>query len=74
MGVTEVWFWEDGVLSHYHLKVDGSGYEKVARSVLLPELPVEIFCSYITYHDQFDAVDDFLAGRLNFIWVDAHCP
>lgn len=62
MGVAEVWFWEDGVLSLYYLKADGSGYEKVDRSVVLPDLPIEIFCRYITYHDQFDAVDDFLAA------------
>ena len=71
MGVAEVWFWEDGVLSHYHLKADGSTYEKVARSVLLPDLPIEIFCRYITYHDQFDAVDDFLvalATWVMFVW------
>jgi Uma2 family endonuclease len=61
MGVAEVWFWEDGVLSFHHLKVDGSSYEKGDRSILLPELPLEAFCRYITYHDQFDAVDEFLA-------------
>ncbi|MDY7013092.1 MAG: hypothetical protein SVX43_05730 [Cyanobacteriota bacterium] len=32
------------------------------RSILLPELPVETFCRYITYYDQFDAVDEFLAA------------
>jgi Uma2 family endonuclease len=62
MGVTEVWFWEDGVLSFHHLKADGSDYEKCDRSILLPELPVETFCRYITYYDQFDAVDEFLAA------------
>lgn len=62
IGVAEVWFWEDGVLSLHHLKADSSGYEKVDRSILLPDLPLETFCRYITYHDQFDAVDEFLAA------------
>lgn len=62
MGVTEVWFWEDGVLSLHHLTADGSGYEKIERSILLPDIPIETFCYYITYHDQFDAVDEFLVA------------
>ena len=62
MGVKEVWFWEDGVLSFHHLKADGSGYESCDRSQLLPNLPVATFCRFITYHDQFDAVDEFLAA------------
>lgn len=62
MGVAEVWFWEDGVLSLHYLKADNSGYEKVSRSQLLPNLPLETLCRYITYHDQFDAVDEFLSA------------
>jgi Uma2 family endonuclease len=65
MGVAEVWFWEDGVLNFHHLLADGSRYEKVTHSILLPDLPVETFCRYITYHDQFDAVDEFLAAIEN---------
>lgn len=61
MGVAEVWFWEDGVLNIHHLSADGNGYQQVERSVLLPNLPIEILCRYMTYHDQFDAVDEFLA-------------
>lgn len=60
LAVAEVWFWEDGVLQLYHLKSDNSGYEQVEESVLLPQLPLDIFCRYVTYHDQFDAVDEFL--------------
>jgi Uma2 family endonuclease len=61
MGVPEVWFWEDGVLSLYHLNLDGSEYTQGDRSKLLPDFPIEAFCRYVTYHDQFDAVDEFLA-------------
>lgn len=59
MQVQEVWFWEDGVLDIYQLA--GDRYQKISRSQLLPELPLETFCKYITYHDQYDAVTEFLA-------------
>ncbi|RZM82284.1 Uma2 family endonuclease [Leptolyngbya iicbica] len=60
LAIAEVWFWEDGVLQLYHLKSDQSAYEQVENSVLLPQLPLDVFCRYVTYHDQFDAVDEFL--------------
>lgn len=59
MGVAEVWFWEDGVLSLYHLRTNG--YEEVSKSELLPDLPLDIFTRYITYYDQYDAVNEFMA-------------
>jgi hypothetical protein len=37
-----------------------SVYQKVQQSVLLPNLSIEILSRYILYHDQFDAVDEFL--------------
>lgn len=60
MGVAEVWFWEDGVLNLYGLRDDNSGYAPLNQSRLLPDLPLAVFCRYVTYHDQFDAVDEFL--------------
>jgi Uma2 family endonuclease len=60
MGVTEVWFWEDGVLAIHHLR--NKGYQKVRRSALLPDLPLDIFTKYITYYDQYDAVKEFRAA------------
>ncbi|PZV17538.1 MAG: hypothetical protein DCF21_09345 [Leptolyngbya sp.] len=62
MGVAEVWFWEDGVLALYGLQQDGAGYVRMAQSQLLPELPLDLFCRYAMYHDQFDAVDEFLTA------------
>ena len=59
MGVTEVWFWEDGVLDIYHLS--GDSYSKVSNSELISGLPLDIFKNYITYHDQYDAVKEFRA-------------
>ena len=57
-GVTEVWFWEDGVLSIYYL--ENEQYQKVTTSQLLPELDLTLFCRYITYFDQYDAVTEFV--------------
>lgn len=57
MEVAEVWFWEDGGLEIHCL--GKNGYEKVERSSLLPALPLALFCRYITYHDQYDAVREF---------------
>jgi Uma2 family endonuclease len=57
MGVKEVWFWEDGTLAIYALHDDR--YEQVAQSELLPNLPLDLFCRYITYYDQYEAVQEF---------------
>lgn len=38
--VAEVWFWEDGVFSIYQLKSES--YDRVSRSVLLPDLDIEL--------------------------------
>jgi len=60
LGVAEVWFWQDGVLMLYGLSPDGSRYQRLETSALLPQLPLDLLCRYVTYHDQFDAVDEFL--------------
>jgi Uma2 family endonuclease len=57
LGILEVWFWEDGVLSIYYLRDE---YEKVDRSELLPELDIALLVRYITYFDQYDAVTEFI--------------
>jgi Uma2 family endonuclease len=59
LGVREVWFWEDGVLAIYQLQDDS--YIKIPTSGLLPQLPIDMFLRYVTYHDQYDAVTEFLA-------------
>lgn len=60
LGVAEVWFWEDGVFTFHALH--DSGYEQVSRSELLPDLPIDLLGRYVTYHDQYDAVTEFLAA------------
>ncbi len=57
IGVPEVWFWEDGLLKVYHLREE---YESLERSELLPDLDLTLLKRYITYHDQYDAVTEFL--------------
>jgi len=58
IGVLEVWFWEDGLLTIHSLKENQ--YEKVNQSQLLPELDLETFTKYINYYDQYDAVTEFM--------------
>jgi Uma2 family endonuclease len=58
VGVPEVWFWEDGVISIYCLRDDG--YELVNRSELLPELDMRSIEFHTRMADQFDAVNQFI--------------
>ncbi|MEM6402440.1 MAG: Uma2 family endonuclease, partial [Cyanobacteria bacterium P01_D01_bin.116] len=54
IGIPEVWFWEDGLLSVYCLQENE--YKKVDKSVLLPDLNLELLAKYSLMADQFDAV------------------
>ena len=56
IGIPEVWFWQDGILSIYHLREE---YEQVNQSQLLPELDLTLMAKYISYDDQYDAVTEF---------------
>jgi len=58
IGIPEVWFYEDGLLTVYSLK--NSQYIKVNKSESLPQLNLETFTKYINYHDQYDAVTEFI--------------
>ena len=62
LGVSEVWFWEDGVLAVYYLRQEEDlwQYERVERSVLLPDLDLTLLGRYICHHDQYDAVTEFI--------------
>lgn len=61
LGVPEVWFWEDGVLTLYHLAVDG--YQQVERSQLpgLHELDIDLLrrCILLAETDFAEAVQVF---------------
>jgi Uma2 family endonuclease len=58
VGVPEVWFWEDGVISIYCLRDEG--YELVSRSELLPELDIRSIEFHTRMSDQYDAVNQFI--------------
>jgi Uma2 family endonuclease len=58
IGVREVWFWEDGVISVYCLR--SNGYELVSKSELLPELDLRSIEFYSRMADQYDAVNAFM--------------
>ena len=57
LGIQEVWFWEDGLLTVYSWQGE---YRRVKRSGLLPDLDLDLLMKYIVYHDQYDAVNDFI--------------
>ncbi len=59
ISIPEVWFYQDGLLTVYSLK--NSRYFKVNKSELLPELNLETLTKYINYHDQYDAVTEFVS-------------
>ena len=58
LGVPEVWLWQDGVLDIYYLENDG--YRLLDQSHFLPELNLGVLSKYINYHDQYDAVTEFI--------------
>ena len=47
LGVPEVWFWEDGLFTLYHLR--DNGYERIYRSELptLADLDIELLTQYV---------------------------
>jgi len=57
LGIPEVWFWEDGLLSVYCLQKNE--YEKLDKSVLFPDLDLELLAKYSRMADQFDAVNEY---------------
>ncbi len=59
LGVPEVWLWQDGVLDIYYLEI--TGYRLLDRSHFLPDLSLDMLKKYISYHDQYDGVIEFIA-------------
>jgi Uma2 family endonuclease len=62
IGVQEVWFWEDGVISVYCLR--STGYELVNKSELLPELDLRSIEFHSRMADQYDAVNAFMRSMI----------
>ncbi|KAM3092783.1 Uma2 family endonuclease [Phormidesmis sp. 146-35] len=63
--VPEVWFWEDGTISVYHLQEQG--YERVVQSALLPDLDLTLLAQYSRMVDQYDAVSEFVQTVSNIL-------
>jgi Uma2 family endonuclease len=63
IGVREVWFWEDGTISVYVLRL--TGYELVRQSELLPNLDLRSLEFHSRMADQYDAVDGFIQTLQN---------
>ncbi|RUT04017.1 hypothetical protein DSM106972_049310 [Dulcicalothrix desertica PCC 7102] len=57
LDVPEVWYWEDGLVSVYSLQA--GAYQKVTKSVLLPDLDLELIARYSRMADQYDAISEF---------------
>ncbi|MEL6775937.1 MAG: Uma2 family endonuclease [Cyanobacteria bacterium J06597_16] len=54
LGVTEVWVWEAGQFTLYHLRSEG--YEVIECSELLPGCDIRLLAAHVKPDEQFDAV------------------
>jgi Uma2 family endonuclease len=68
LGVREVWFWQGDRFALYHLReampsqfVHTYGYEAITRSVLLPELDIELLAACVRYANPLAAIKEFRA-------------
>jgi Uma2 family endonuclease len=57
LGVPEVWFWEDGLFSLYYVR--DSGYERIYRSVVLPDLDIDLVTRCLLIEDTVEAALEF---------------
>jgi Uma2 family endonuclease len=55
--VAEVWFWEDGVFAIYQL--NSEGYDRILRSVLLPDLDLELLGRCLQMSEEKEALKVF---------------
>ncbi|MFM7885706.1 MAG: Uma2 family endonuclease [Pseudanabaena sp.] len=60
LGVPEVWYWQDGLLSVYCLVKEKQIYENLNSSQFFPDLILSTFTKYITYYDQYEAIAEFI--------------
>lgn len=64
LAIAEVWFWKAGVLTVHRL--DGGAYRVTARSAWLPDLDLELLCTFLDRGTAIEAMRDFrdaLRGR-----------
>ena len=67
LGVREVWFYERGKLRFFALRSEAGDdvYREIARSELLPELPVDLLLKCMPEPDQTSAVRSLRASLTN---------
>ena len=58
----EVWFWENNQLFLYGL--DGDEYKQIFRSILLPELDLDLLARCVVMSSRLEARTEFLKGIL----------
>ncbi|NJO73879.1 MAG: Uma2 family endonuclease [Leptolyngbyaceae cyanobacterium RM1_406_9] len=59
--ISEVWFWEDGVLEIYHLRGEGNAlqYEKISSSEAVKGINLELFLQCINMTNHVEAIKAF---------------
>ena len=57
LGVQEVWFWEDGVISLHYL--EPNGYQKISQSRFLPDLDLKKLAQCAAISSRLQAVREF---------------
>jgi Uma2 family endonuclease len=57
LGVPEVWFWEDGLLTLHHLREEG--YERIFCSEVLPDLDIDLLTRCVLMTSRVEAVREF---------------
>ncbi|MDJ0687742.1 MAG: Uma2 family endonuclease [Xenococcaceae cyanobacterium MO_188.B32] len=60
LGIKEIWFWQNDCLTIYYLNQKGE-YQPQNKSVILPELDVNLLASYVTASNPRIAVKEFLS-------------
>ncbi|MEG4148536.1 hypothetical protein [Microcoleus sp. Pol12B5] len=56
----EVWFWQEGVFSLYHLR--SHGYEKIDQSEILPDLDINLLSRCLLIASRVEAVKEWRRG------------
>ena len=68
LNISEVWFWEDGVLDIYHLRQAGndqSSYEKIGQSEEVPGINLDLLLSCVNMLNHLDALKTFQKSLLD---------
>ncbi len=60
LGIKEIWFWQNDCLTIYYLNQQGE-YQQQNKSIILPELDVNLLASYVTASNPRIAVKEFLS-------------